>query len=107
MSSMMHGSLTKLKITGAKKQGPYLQIFGHQNSQLLTQLNEHLSTYQSGYQQNAKSVDQLQLNGIYLTVHGQQCYRCRYIGPKATGNVSVECIDYGIDIEVPVHSVSI
>lgn len=101
--------MNTLNITHVRKGGPFLQIYGHQNSQLLDKLSANINECLP-YLYNANvPVQELSVKKIYLCkTNHYQCHRCILVEPRKIRNniVSVELIDYGIDIEVSAENVS-
>lgn len=101
--------MNTLNITQVRTGGPFLQIYGHQDAQLLDKLSVNINACLPYLQKTIVPVQQLKLKTIYLVKTNQyQYHRCILAKPKKITNniVSVELIDYGIEIEVPAENVS-
>lgn len=105
-------SAAVIHITNVKKVGPFLQIYGHQNPELLNKLNASINAYLPYLQQSGVPAQQLTVKTIYLvkTHQSYRYYRCILVESRKlrsnNNHILVDLIDYGIEVEVSPENVS-
>lgn len=101
-----------LTVTCIKPFRGFLEIYGHKQTELLTQLDEQISAYQPytkkiGVQPNLHP--NLEFDTIYLALSAgtNRYHRCVVREKRSNNKAMIELIDYGSDFEVDASLVSI
>lgn len=97
-----------LYITSVAQVGPFLQIYGHKDKNLLKCLNDNIQLYLPKLIVSAPASTPLIPNQVYL-VHNPRSnkyFRCTFLEQREPDRVAVEFIDYGNEFEVSAQNVS-
>lgn len=98
-----------LHVTNVAQVGPFLQIYGHKDKNLLNSLNENIQAYLPRLIETAPPSTQLDATLTYL-VHNPRSnkyFRCTLIDRPQPDRVTVEFIDYGNEFDVLAENVSL
>lgn len=101
--------MNALQITNVSQVGPFLQICGHKDKNLLIGLNDNIEAYLPRLIETAPSSIQFEPHEIYL-VHNPRTdkyFRCYFIEQRQSHRVTVEFIDYGNEFDVSAQNVSL
>lgn len=101
--------MSTLQVTNVAKVGPFLLIYGHKDTNLLTNLNANIQLYLPRLIEMAPVIHQLDPNQVYLAHNprSNKYFRCTVIEQRQSDRVTVEFIDYGNEFDVSVANVSL
>lgn len=104
----IYAKMNALHITNVAQVGPFLQIYGHKDRNLLNNLNENIQMYLPRLIETAPEFTQMEPHQPYL-VHNPRSnkyFRCTFIEQRQPDRVTVEFIDYGNEFDVSAENVS-
>lgn len=107
--SRLQVKMNALNITNVAQVGPFLQIYGHKDRNLLNSLNNNIQLYLPRLIETAPVAQQFDPNQVYL-VHNPRSnkyFRCTFIDQRQPDRVTVEFIDYGNEFDVLAQNVSL